>query len=549
LLGGLYLQQKRPGEAVTCFEKALGIKPENPELLSHLAVATYHQGDRPKAAALYQRALAIDPQNSDAVHNLGRILFEDGGLEAALPLIAQALQLKPDNPHTHLMLGTIYSAQGKDGRAVTHFRKVLEFQPENIDTLISLGNLLRKAGRSDEACAIYQKIVNLRPTDVVSHINLGTLYHDLGQFENALAQYEHVLHLQPQNVDALISRASLLIELDRPNDATASYHHALQLQPDQLDAAWGKAVAHLMLGEYAEGWQLYETRHLQIPPPFTSPSWNGADISGKRLLIWGEQGLGDVLQFIRYAELCKKRGAKIIVQCRPPLQRLLKNSPFIDAVVVSATAQDFDEHISVMSLPHIFKTTLDTIPQNIPYLFVSDEARRKWSPRFMGVTDYKIGLVWAGNPRRGLIDAHITDRQRSLSLEHMLPLLDVSGCRFYSLQKGETEKDIDRLGLRDRLTDYMQDVEDMMDTAAIIENLDLVLSVDTSVVHLAGGLGKPVWVLSRFGGCWRWLRNIEQNPWYPTLRIFGQPSPGDWTKCIEKIQQALASYINTGNTQ
>jgi hypothetical protein len=196
-----------------------------------------------------------------------------------------------------------------------------------------------------------------------------------------------------------------------------------------------------------------------------------------------------------------------------------------------------------MSLPHIFKTTLETIPKNIPYLFVTEETRQKWAPCFAGVTDIKVGLVWAGNPRRSLIDAHITDRQRSLSLEHMIPLLGASGCSFYSLQKGETEQDIDGLGLRNKLTDYMQDAEDMMDTAAIIENLDLVISVDTSVVHLAGGLGKPVWVLSRFGGCWRWLRNIEMNPWYPTARVFGQPAPGNWPGCVENVQNALSNLI------
>lgn len=208
-------------------------------------------------------------------------------------------------------------------------------------------------------------------------------------------------------------------------------------------------------------------------------------------------------------------------------------------MVTNTSGLVFDYHVPMMSLPYLFGTTLETIPREVPYLSVSAAARNQWAAHFADAPGTKIGVVWAGNPRISQIDAHATDRQRSLSLAMLQPIFTVANCRFYSLQKGAAAEAMSPAKDKIPLIDLMAEVTDFMDTAAIIENLDLVISVDTSVVHLAGGLGKPVWVLSRFGGCWRWLQNQPLNPWYPTARVFGQPAPGDWTSCIEQIRQAL----------
>ncbi|MDX2028188.1 MAG: tetratricopeptide repeat protein [Alphaproteobacteria bacterium] len=550
LLGGLYVQWNKPESAISYLEKALGIQPDQPEILNSLGVALSGQGKFNDALMRYQRAVEIAPDYWDSINNMGNMFYASGKLDDAIIWLERSLQIRPDNAQTHGFLGHAFRAQKKDDQAIAHYRHALRLAPDNVEILTSLGNLLRNTGQSEEACVLYQRLAQLTPNDMNVHLNLGTIFHDRGQLPEATEQYEKVLRLQPDNTDAMINRASLLMELNRPEEARMGYEQSLSVNPQSPEARMGKSLALLMLGEYREGWELYESRFECNPMcqamPFKTARWDGSPLAGKRLLIWGEQGLGDVLQFVRYAALCKERGGTVIVMCREPLVRLLKNCPFIDEVVTAATPSDFDYQIPMMSLPRIFGTTLDTVPQAIPYLYVSEEARAKWAPRFADAQGFKVGLVWAGNPRKNQIDAHVTDRQRSLSLALMKPLLDVADCQFYNLQKGEASSEIDANGLRARLIDYMPEVGDFMDTAVIVENLDLVISVDTSVVHLAGGLGKPVWVLSRYGGCWRWLQNRKKNPWYPTARIFGQPGPGDWESCVREIGYALDKSLSKG---
>lgn len=547
LLGGLYVQANKLEEAIDCFEKALRQQPQHPELLNNLGVTLFSRGRFDDASQHYQQAIEIEPDYYDAITNLGNLFYESGQWGDAIKWLERSTQLKPDVLRAHLYLGHAFRMQNKAVQAMAKYKRVLELDPLNTDALHNLGNMLREVGHTEEARAAYQRLVVLKPDDVTLRLNLGTLLRDVGKWQEAMEQFDWVFKTHPDSTDAIVNRASLLIEMNKPEDARATYQQALTLKPDSVDAKWGQALAALMMGRYAEGWALYESRFeyksLRNAMPFKSAQWDGCPINGKRLLIWGEQGLGDVLQFIRYAELCKAKGSIIIVLCREPLVRLLEECPTIDKVVTTATESDFDFHVPVMSLPFIFGTTLETIPQNIPYLFISDEARTKWAPRFVGIKELKVGLVWAGNPRKGRIDAHITDRQRSVSLSVLKPLLEIKACRFYSLQKDEASDEIAANHLTGQMTDYMTDVDDLMDTAALIKNLDLVISVDTSVAHLAGGLGKPVWILSRFGGCWRWLQNQETSPWYPTARIFGQPEPSDWKGCINQVDVALQELL------
>ncbi|MFY9287617.1 MAG: tetratricopeptide repeat-containing glycosyltransferase family protein [Alphaproteobacteria bacterium] len=489
-----------------------------PFAMMQKAVSFHKQGHMEDAEQSYQQVLKDDPKHIDALRLLGALYVQWKKMDSAIEYFEKALHVKPDHTEVRNNLGI---------------------------ALFSQGNALRKAGQSIEASQLYERLVKLHPNDVNLRNNLGTIFHDMAKFDEAMEQYEIALQIEPNSADALVNRAGLLVELNRPDEACRGYEQALKINPNSADAKWGKSLAMLMLGDYENGWKLYEARFERNPithPLLTqNKRWDGCPLEGKRLLIWGEQGFGDVLQFIRYAALCKEKGGFIIVQCRAPLVRLLQNCPYIDEVVTEATL--FDYHIPIMSLPFLFGTTLNTIPSTTPYLTVSDEARLKWASRFAGSVGLKVGLVWAGNPRKNLIEAHATDRQRSINLSMMKPLLDLPSCQFYNLQKDEASAEIMRNGLQSRLINYMPGVEDFMDTAAIIENLDLVISVDTSVVHLAGGLGKEVWVLSRFGGCWRWLRNQETNPWYPTVRIFSQPSPGDWDGCLQTVKKALMDKI------
>jgi hypothetical protein len=237
--------------------------------------------------------------------------------------------------------------------------------------------------------------------------------------------------------------------------------------------------------------------------------------------------------------MCKERGATVIVSCPAALRRILANCPFIDTVLEKVSDPDFDLDVPITSLPHVFKTDLGTIPAAIPYLNVSKATRAKWAQKFSDKRGFKVGLVWAGDPRNDQKNANRVDRRRSMDLELLRPLFDVRDVRFYNLQMGAQADQIDRCGLRERITDFMGDVRDFEDTAAIVEHLDLVISVDTSVVHLAGGMGKPVFVMSRFDACWRWLQNRPDSPWYPTARVFGQQEPGNWTGVVERVKAAL----------
>ncbi|MBP7253197.1 MAG: tetratricopeptide repeat protein [Alphaproteobacteria bacterium] len=547
LLGGLYLQQNRADDAIGCLQQALAITPNHPELLNNIGVAYCSQGRLQDALNHYEQAVRLAPDYGDAIDNIGNIYYNAGKLDDAISWLTRSLTLRTDNPRAHMFLGHAYRLQNRNAEAATHYRQALTFWPDNTELLTCLGNILRADGQSSESCTIYQRLAALKPDDATVHLNLGVIYRDLGDLQAALAEYDTALRLRPNAPDILVNRAGVLIELDQPEEACTAYDAALQSSPKRTDAAWGKSLALLMLGQYREGWQLYETRFAYKPKPGPAPQiarWDGSNLTGKRLLIWGEQGLGDVLQFIRYAGLCKTAGAQVIVCCDKTLVKLLRNSPFIDAVFASDCftpeyTKNLDFQIPVMSLPHLFGTTLTTIPREIPYLYVSPATQAKWTTRLAATTKRKIGLVWAGNPRNKLIDAHTTDRQRSLTLAMFQPILAQPDCQFYSLQKGEAAEQIAALGLQHQLIDLMPDVKDFEDTAAIVQNLDFVISVDTSVVHLAGGLGKPVWVLSRFGGCWRWVRNQENSPWYPSARVFGQTQPGDWHSCITRITNAL----------
>ncbi len=542
LLGGLYLQINQAEQAIPCLQQALSLTPNQPELLNNLGVALCSRGQLNDALQCYQQAIQIAPNYAGAIDNLGQLYYSAGKLDDAATCFERSLQLNAQNPGAYVLLGDIYQLQGSPDKAIARYQEALRQLPDHPDILTKLGNLLRDQGRSAEACAIYQRLAQLKPNDVSVHLNLGVIYRDMGDLNQALTEYDAALKLKPDALDVLVNRAGLLVELDRPAEAAAAYDAALALNPRQPAAQWGKSLALLMQGDYADGWRLYETRFAYKPKPGPAPRvprWQGEPLAGKELLIWGEQGLGDVLQFVRYARLCHELGAQVTVQCDAALTRLLGNCPSIAAAVNVIDQPDFDFQIPVMSLPHRFGTTLATIPHDVPYLYVSDAARAQWQPYFVEPGAPRIGLVWAGNPRKVQIDAHATDRQRSLTLDHFRPLLTLDGYRFYNLQKGEANGQLAAAGLQHRISDPMGDVADFMDTAAIIENLDLVISVDTSVVHLAGALGKPVWVLSRFGGCWRWLRNQPQSPWYPTARIFGQTASGDWSSCIAAVTAAL----------
>ena len=379
--------------------------------------------------------------------------------------------------------------------------------------------------------------LELDPFNIDALANAGTLLWFGGNGEEAQRLYLRAHELDPAHVGVMLNLAALRNEADDLDGAFQWLNRASAQSPDNPDVVWRKGLLELAKGDYANGWKHYEAglnsqAMRGMGPGFRTAPWKGDRCD--RLVIWHEQGFGDTIQFVRYAKLCKERAARVCVLCPGELIALLKSCSFVDDATEAVDAGDFDQQISIMSLPHLFGTTLETVPAFIPYLFADDALAAKWAPRMHGDT-FKVGLVWAANFRRSQPRFRGIDQRRSVSLQAMRPIWELPRVDFYSLQKGEPAREAKGSNIHD----FMDEIADFAETAALIKNLDLVISVDTSVAHLAGALGKPVWVLSRFDACWRWLRNRPDSPWYPAARVFGQPAPGDWTSVIAKITHEL----------
>jgi tetratricopeptide repeat protein/glycosyl transferase family 9 (putative heptosyltransferase) len=362
-----------------------------------------------------------------------------------------------------------------------------------------------------------------------------------------VASYDRALALRPDYAEALANRGVTLHDAGRYGAALADYEGATALRPDFADAHYNEALCRLLLGDFARGWQKHEWRWRtallgKAQRSFPQRLWLGSDqIKAKVVLLHAEQGLGDTIQFCRYAPLVSELGAHVILEVQQPLRDLLHTLPG-DIKVISRgdPLPEFHYQCPLLSLPLAFDTRLETIPSTTPYLFAEQSKARSWGERLGERQKPRVGLVWAGNPRKALPGANHIDIQRSVALDQFAPVLRVAGCEFYSLQKGDDAvEQLRASALRHAIIDWTDDLQDFSDTAALIANLDLVISVDTSVAHLAGALGKPFWLLNRDNTCWRWLVDREDSPWYPTARLFRQDETRAWAGVIARVAAAL----------
>jgi len=437
--------------------------------------------------------------------------------------------------------------EGKFDEAIQKYEEALRVKPGEVNSLLGLGMAHMMKGDDKEALDRFNQALGLAPNSADVLAQVGCYHHIRNETEKASIYYAKALKIAPSHLLALYRYGALLCLQRKTEQGLGLINKALRIQPENIDFLCTKAYNLLATGNYVEGWALYE--HGLKAPEWRKTDlfpnkriWNGEPIPEKKLLLLSEQGLGDALQFVRYADQCKKMAKKTYVLCRPSLARLLRNCPYIDKVFTGIGRWQFDEQISMMSLPHILGTTLDTIPSHVPYLFVPKNITDKFY-RKLGFSAHtkklKVGLVWSGSMFSNTLRGDLRAKRRNIELKKLLPLFDLENIIFCNLQMGEASSEIDTLGLRNRFVDGMSAVKDMLDTAAIVENLDLVITVDTSVAHLAGGLGKPVWIMSRYDADWRWLMNRQDSPWYPMARIFGQPSSGDWESVVKNIYEAL----------
>jgi tetratricopeptide (TPR) repeat protein len=476
------------------------------------ALQIHLQGDHKQAQAICNQVLISYPDQPDALDLLGIISNKLGNFEEAIKYHRKAINSNPEKGFYYSNLGASLKKLDKPAEALEAYEKALEIGPINEQVYFNMAIALRALGRLDEAIACYEKVLEVNPEHAGANYNLGNVLSDAGETEKALAHQEKVQNIAPQH-------------------AKAKYN---------------KSLLNLRLGNLKEGFKDYEYRWLQgdahsFPKGLeNTPIWDGSDLNGGTLLIYGEQGLGDIIQFIRYISIVKaeKSVGRICVRCHQPLYSLLESIEEIDELVAPNTLPEFDAFIPILSLPHIMGTELDTIPANTPYLSAPPDKTKKWAEK-TSQGKLKIGIVWAGNA------GHKNDHNRSCPLALFESLMDLPETVFYSLQKGRGEEELAQAITRHKnLIDLGIKINDFADTAAIMENLDIVISVDTSPVHLAGALNKKVWTLLPFVADWRWLSDRDDCPWYPSMKLFRQAKVNDWPDVFRRIKEELVEILN-----
>lgn len=541
LLSVLYLQTGRYPSAIPLLERLLELNPKHVDALMHLGFACRESGDVQRAETCYRQVLVLDPANSQAHFNLAELYQFLGRLDEALVHYGETVKLAPTAADAWFNQGVLYYTCKNFPAAEMAYRQFLVLRPDSVEAHYNLGSVLHDIGKLDEAKFEYLRALALKPDLFDAHRGIGNILMYERDYAAAVDRYRQALVLKPDDVELKNNLGVVLQKLNRLDEALVCFREALQCVPGHINAHFNLALVLLLKGNFAEGWAEYEWRRrikgrtLDI---LEQSEWDGASLAGKTILIRAEQGFGDTFQFIRYAPLVKARGGRVIFECQAGLQRLLRSVEGIDEITQKTASGkvlgQFDTYIPLLSLPRVFHTDLDSIPAQVPYIKPEPWLAERWRARLAADRNLKIGFVWAGRP------THEDDRNRSAVLSDFFKLAHATGISLYSLQKGSPVDALASVPPGAVVTNLDAELEDFADTAAAIANLDLVISVDTSVAHLAGALGKPVWVLLPYAPDWRWLMEREDSPWYPTMRLFRQPQGGNWDAVFEQVSAALA---------
>ena len=509
-----------------------------------LALQHHQAGRLQEAEQLYRQVLAQQPERADAMHNLGLIAHQVGRNDVAVELIRRAIVLNPNNAEAYNNLGNVLKNKGEFDDAIDAYRRAIALNPNFPEVHSNLGNALKDKGQLEEAIAAYRRAIALRPNYAEAHSNLGNALKERGQLDEAIAAYRRAIALRPNYAEAHNNLGGVLIDQGRLDEAIAAYRRAIAFRPGYPEAHSNLSLSLLTSGDFQQGWEEHEWRWKckDFSSPrrnFAQGQWDGCPLENRTILLHAEQGAGDAIQFIRYLPLVAQRGGRIIIECHTELQRLFRTMAGSHQVMAPTQPMPaFDLHCPLVSLPRVFGTNLGNIPKDVPYLHPDAEDAGRWQHRpGEQAPAVKVGLGWAGNPR------HKNDRNRSIKLARLAPLGQLPGVRFFSLQKGAAAAEAKTPPPGMELVDWTEELKDFADTAALIANLDLVIAVDTAVVHLAGAMGKPVWTLLPFNSDWRWLLERQDSPWYPTMRLFRQPSRGDWDGVMTRVVEALSLWI------
>lgn len=528
-----------------------GMSNRSPGIEQTIGLAMQHHqaGRLQQAEAMYRQVLAKQPGHADVLYLLGILAGQTGRNDEAVELLRRVITLTPGFAEAHFHLGNALSTRGEFGEAVGAYRQALALNPRYPEAWNNLGNALRGKRELEAAVGAFEQAVALRPTYGQAYCNMGPVLQDLGRVEEAIAACRRAVELKPDLMEAHGNLGNALKAQGRWDEADAAFRQAIALNPALPECHFNLAILMLLRGEFAQGWREYEWRSQfkDFPKParvFTQRQWDGSDLVGRTIMLQTEQGFGDTFQFMRYVPLVAARGGRVLVACHQEMRQVLEGAEGVAGWVGEGEALPaFDVYCPLLSLPLAFGTALASIPATVPYLRADEGKIAHWGRKLGGDKRcLRVGLVWAGRA------AHENDRNRSMSLAALAPLGQVPGVRFYSLQKGEAGLEAQRPPEGLDVVDWTAELEDFSDTAGLIGQLDLVIAVDTAVVHLAGALGKAVWTLLPLVPDWRWMLEREDSPWYPTMRLFRQRASGDWAGVVRRVCEALAG-LAAGRTK
>lgn len=526
-------------EALVSFDRALSLGADRVSILCQRGNAQAAAGEIDEALASFSAALEERPDHFPAMLDRGRVLLKEGRAEAALVTYAQGLQLDPDNVEILNARGAALHEMKRYDEALAAYDRALARRPDYVQALNNKGVTLHSLGRLEEALAVYDRVVALQPGHADAYSNRGNAWHAMAAHEKALADFDRAVELDPAHVRGITNRAVTMIAMRRHREAMDWFARARALAPHDADVLFNESIGRLGLGDYARGWPLYEYRWsfkgAPKQPRYREPAWTGAeDIAGRTILLYTEQGFGDALQFARYIPLVEARGARVVLEVEPGLQRLLARR-FPGAIVIrrGQAPPPFDLQCALMSLAMVLGTTIETVPTPGPYLEPDPAQLSAWGRRLGARRGPRIGLAWSGSPR------HANDRNRSCPWSALAPLL-ACDADFLLVQPGLEAGELPRLSAARHPRSFAPDLTDFTETAALFGHLDLLISVDTSVVHLAGALGLPVWLLGAQAMDWRWMLDRADTPWYRSVRIFRQAAWGDWPGLVGKVAAELA---------
>jgi tetratricopeptide (TPR) repeat protein len=549
IIATLHAQQGDIQHAVKFFKSAVKINPDFPDARYNLAYALNLLGMHSDAAGHYEKILQTNPRHLNARINYANTLNLLGRYSDALASYDEIIREIPNSAAAYVNRGYILKQLKRFAEAIADCEKAIELEPGYAEAHFNRGATLHELKRFDAAIESYDDAIKLKPEYADAYFNRGATLHELKRFDAALESYSQAIKINPEYAEAFFNRGATLHELRRFAEALESYDKALSLKPDDNRILFARSSVNLLLGNFEPGWKDYEGRDANQPRPgdrpFRRPRWLGdADIARKKLLVHCEQGLGDTIQFCRYLTLVQQKGAHVLFAPQASLKELMRSlAANIELVDGGDRDLRFDYHVPLLSLPLAFKTDRESIPAQVPYLSADPQRVNQWAAR-LGDHGFRIGIAWQGATTA-------IDAGRSFNVREFQPLAEIPNARLISLQKGEGEAQLSALpaGMKVETLGAAFDAEPdaFLDTAAVMQALDLVITSDTAIAHLAGALGRPVWTALQYVPDWRWLLDRNDSPWYPTMRLFRQQRAGDWPGVFADIRHALLQRMQSAN--